>query len=76
MADLYPSPADFILGLFGAWKVAGKSQRLLVDAQPPNCLFTTPRFVHTRGDSISRMQVAPEHDLEVAKADLKNYYHS
>ena len=76
MADLYTSPADFILGLFGAWKVASKSQRLLVDARPPNRLFTTPWFVHTGGDSISRMQVAPEHDLELAKADLKNYYHS
>ena len=48
----------------------------LVDARPPNCLFDTPRFVHTGGDSLARMQVAPEHDLEVAKADLKNYYHS
>ena len=72
MAKLFPSPADFILGLFGAWKVVGKSQRLLVDARPPNCLFDTPRFVHTGGDSLARMQVAPEHDLEVAKADLKN----
>ena len=76
MAELFPSPADFILGLFGAWKVVGKSQRLLVDARPPNCLFGTPRFVHTGGDSLARMQVALEHDLEVAKADLKNYYHS
>ena len=76
MAELFPSPADFILGFFGAWKVVGKSQRLLVDARPPNCLFDTPRFVHTGGDSLARMQVAPEHDLEVAKADLKNYYHS
>ena len=76
MAELFPSPADFILGLFGAWKVVGKSQRLLVDARPPNCLFGTPRFVHTGGDSLARMQVAPDHDLEVAKADLKNYYHS
>ena len=76
MAELFPLPADFILGLFGVWKVASKSQRLLVDARPPNCLFGTPRFVHTGGDSIARMQVAPDHDLEVAKADLKNCYHS
>ena len=76
MAELFPSPADFILGLFGVWKVYGKSQRLLVDARPPNCLFDTPPFIHTGGDSIARMQVAPGYDLEVAKADLKNYYHS
>ena len=76
MAELWPSPADFVLGLFGRWKVVGKSQRLLVDARPPNCLFGTPRFVHTGGDSISRMQVAKDHDLLVAKADLKNYYHA
>ena len=76
MAELWPSPADFILGLFGRWKQVGTSQRLLVDARPPNCLFDNPRFVHTGGDSIARMQVAEDHDLEVAKADLKNYYHA
>ena len=76
MAELCPSPADFILGLFWIWKVYGKSQRLLVDARPPNCLFDTPPFAHTGGDNISRMQVAPGYDLEVGKADLKNYYHS
>ena len=75
MVELFPTPADFILGLFGAWKVHGKSQRLLVDARPPKCLCGTPRFVHTGGDSPSRMQVAEGHDLEVAKTDLKNYYH-
>ena len=76
MAELWPSPADFILGLFGRWKQVGTSQRLLVDARPPNCLFDNPRFVHTGGDSIARMQVAEGHDLEVAKADLRNYYHA
>ena len=75
MAELFPTPADFILGLFGAWKVRGRSQRLLVDARPPNCLFGTPRFVHTGGDSLSRMQVAEGHDIEAARADLRNYYH-
>ena len=75
MAELFPIPADFILGLFGAWKVRGRSQRLLVDARPPNCLFGTPRFVHTGGDSLSRMQVAEGHDIEAARADLRNYYH-
>ena len=75
MVELCPTPADFILGLFGAWKIRGKSERLLVDARPPKCLFGTPRFVHTGRDSLSWMQVAEGHDLEVAKADLKNYYH-
>ena len=73
MAELFPSPADFILGLFGVWKVSGKSQRLLVDARPPNCLFDTPPFIHRGGDSISRMQVAADHDLLDAKADLRSY---
>ena len=75
MAELLPCPADFILGLFGRWKQIGTSQRMLVDARPPNYLFETPKFVHTGGDSLARMQVADDHDLEVAKADLRNYYH-
>ena len=75
MAELFPSPADFILGLFGVWKIPGQSQRMLVDARPPNCLFGTPPFVHTGGDSLSRMQVDEGNELEVAKADLKNFYH-
>ena len=66
-------PHPFFRQGIGVWKVYGKSQRLLVDARPPNCLFDTPPFIHTGGDSISRMQVAPGYDLEVAKADLKNY---
>ena len=75
MADLFPSPAEFILGLFGVWKILGESQRMLVDARPPNCMFGTPPFVHTGGDSLSRMQVDEGNELEVAKADLKNFYH-
>ena len=58
MAELLPCPADFILGLFGRWKQIGTSQRMLGDARPPNCLFDTPEFVHTGGDSLARMQVA------------------
>ena len=75
MAELFASPADFILGLFGAWKIRGQSQRMLVDARPPNCMFGTPRFVHTGGDSLARMQVEGDNELEVAKADLRNFYH-
>ena len=75
MIELLPAPGEFILGLFGRWKPVGTSQRMLVDARPPNCLLGTPKFVHTGGDSLARMQVAEGHDLEVAKADLKNYYH-
>ena len=41
MAELFPSPADFILGIFGVWKIPGQSQRMLVDARPPNCMFET-----------------------------------
>ena len=76
MAELFPSPADFILGLFGVWKIPGQSQRMLVDARPPNCMFETPPFVHIGGDSLSRMQVDEGNELEVAKADLKNFYMS
>ena len=76
MAELFPSPADFILGLFGVWKIPGQSQRMLVDARPPNCMFETPPFVHIGGDSLSRMQVDEGNELEVAKADLKNFYHA
>ena len=76
MAELWPSPADFICGLFGRWKIHGRTQRLLVDARPPNCMFDNPKYVHTGGDSIARMQVSPGYDLLVAKADLKNFYHS
>ena len=72
MAELFPSPADFILGLFRAWKIPGKSQRMLVDARPPNCMFGTPPFLHIGGDSLSRMKVDEGNELEVAKADLKN----
>ena len=37
MAEFVPTPADFIIGLFGRWNQARISQRLLVDARPPNC---------------------------------------
>ena len=38
-------------------------------------MFETPPFVHIGGDSLSRMQVDEGNELEVAKADLKNFYH-
>ena len=39
-------------------------------------MFETPPFVLTGGDSLSRMQVDEGNELEVAKADLKNFYMS
>ena len=42
MAELWPSAADFICGLFGRWKFYGEMQRLLVDARPPTCHVWQP----------------------------------
>ena len=50
--------------------------RFIDDGRPANAYFRTPRFVHTAGDSLAQMQVAPGHDLEVAKADLADFFHT
>ena len=50
--------------------------RLIVDGRPANAFFRTPRYVHTAGDSLAQMQVEPGHDLEVAKADLADFFHT
>ena len=64
------------LGLFGVWKVVGERMRLIVDARPANIWFRTPPYEFTTGDSLARIQVPPGFELEVAKADLADYFHA
>ena len=64
MVEFTAESAEHPLGLFGVWKVIGEVLRLIVDGRPANAFFRTPDYVHTGGDSLAQMQVAPGHDLE------------
>ena len=78
-ADMVEFRADACrcpMSSFALPKADGR-QRLVMDGRPPNCFVTTPEdFEHTSGDDLSRIQVRPGHRLEVAKADLKDFFHS
>ena len=78
MVEFTSEKAEHPLGLFGVWKIVDEVtvMRFIVDGRPANAYFRTPRFVHTAGDSLAQMQVAPGHDLEVAKADLADFFHT
>lgn len=65
-----------VLGLFGVWKKVGLVLRLIVDGKPANVFFLVPEMEHTGGDALALIQVKPGHVLEVAKADLRDYFHA
>ena len=76
MVEFSSEKAAHPLGLFGVWKIVDEVMRLIVDGRPANAFFRTPQYVHTAGDSLAQMQVEPGHDLEVAKADLADFFHT
>ena len=62
-------------GLFGVRKDADMI-RLIIDARPFNAICVDPPKVQLpTPDILSELQVPPDGDFFVAKADLDNYYH-
>ena len=75
MVEFSSEKAAHPLGLFGVWKIVDEVMRLIVDGDGKRLLPHAP-VRHTAGDSLAQMQVEPGHDLEVAKADLADFFHT
>jgi hypothetical protein len=75
MIEFTDERCEHPLGLFSVPKDED-TQRLITDGRPANVFFRTPVFEHTSGDSLGKMQVPHGKLLEVAKADLENFFHT
>ena len=76
MVELQADAATHPLGLFAVLKSDGVTLRLIVDGRPANARFNTPSFEHCGGDDLVRIQVPAGHVLEIAKADLADFFHA
>jgi len=76
MVELQADAAEHPLGLFAVLKSDGLTLRLIVDGRPANVKFNTPSFEHTGGDDLARIQVPGGCVLEIAKADLQDFFHT
>ena len=70
-----------VIGLFAQWKDAPTattegSQRFLADGRRPNSRFLTPSYEHTTGEDIVRQEVDEGMQLEMAKADAADFFHT
>ena len=70
-----------VIGLFAQWKDAPTattegSQRFLADGRRPNSRFLTPSYEHTTSEDIVRQEVDEGTQLEMAKADAADFFHT
>ena len=70
-----------VIGLFAQWKdlptaTSDGSQRFLADGRRPNSRFLTPSYEHTTGEDLVRQEVDEGKQLEMAKADAENFFHT
>ena len=70
-----------VIGLFAQWKEVPSassegSQRFLADGRRPNARFLTPSYEHTTGEDIVRQEVDEGMQLEMAKADAADFFHT
>ena len=70
-----------VIGLFAQWKdvptaTTDGSQRFLADGRRPNSRFLTPSYEHTTGEDIVRQEVDEGMQLEMAKADAADFFHT
>ena len=76
MAKLTPHATERPLGMFGVWKIIGEIMRLIVDCRPGNTGFWKPSYENTSGEDLARMLVEEGYDLEAAKLDLRDFFHT